>query len=340
MNFKEKIKEFKTAVETSSNIVLIPHHNPDGDAIGASLALKLLLQNIGKKAVVVSPSKYPKFLQWLPDNDNVMIYPYKKKSIIKVIQQVDLIFYIDFNSLKRLESFEKDYIEINTKAKKILIDHHPEPQEIADIYFSDITVSSTSELTFKIIEGANFTKYLNTNISECLFTGIITDTGLLNYNSSNPQTFEVVSKLLAYNIDKQKIIDNIYNNFSANRMRLMGYCLNKKMEVLEKYNSAYIWLTDKELKKYKFQSGDAEGFVNLPLSIEGIFFSAIFIEKEGYIKTSFRSKGDFPANIFAKKYFNGGGHLNAAGGKCFLKLDESINKFKNSLKEFYKNEFK
>jgi len=340
VDYKTKIQELKTYIKKATNIVIIPHHNPDGDAIGASLALKLIFQKTNKKAVVISPSKYPEFLHWLPDNDNVLIYPYKKNTIIKLIEKSDLIFYIDFNSLKRLESFEKDFLSINNNAKKILIDHHPNPQKIADLSFSDTSVSSTSELTYKILEDTELNTYINTNIAECLFTGIITDTGLLNYNSSNPQTFNIVSKLLEFNIDKQKIIDNVYNNFSENRMRLMGYCLNNKMQVLTKYNSAFIYLTIEELTKYKFKSGDAEGFVNLPLSIKNINFSAIFIEKTDYIKTSFRSKGNFPANVFAKKYFNGGGHLNAAGGKCFLNLDETIKKFKNSLIEFYANNFK
>ncbi len=341
MSYNNKIQELKNVVTNSKNIVIIPHHNPDGDAIGAALSLKILFERMKKNSNVVSPSKYPEFLQWLPDNDNVLIYPYKKNTIIKTLENADLIFYVDFNSLKRLEeSFETEFLKINRKAKTVLIDHHPDSQGIADVCFSDTSVSSTSELVYKIIEDANLQNFVNTQIAECLFTGIITDTGLLNYNSSKPQTFEIVSKLLAYNIDKQKIIDNIYNNFSANRMRLMGYCLNEKMEIFEKYNSALIWLNVDELQKYNFKAGDAEGFVNLPLSIKNINFSAIFIEKKDFIKASFRSKGDFPANIFAKKYFNGGGHLNAAGGKCFLSLSESIEKFRNSLIEFYANNFK
>ena len=340
MSYNKKIQEFKNAIINANDIVIIPHHNPDGDAIGAALGLQILLKKMHKKAIVVSPSKYPEFLQWLPDNNNVLIYPYKKNTIIQTVTNADLIFYVDFNSFKRLENFEESFLKINRKAKTILIDHHPEPLGIADICFSDTTVSSTSELVYKIIEDADFTEFVNTNIAECLFTGIITDTGLLNYNSSNPQTFEIVSKLLTYKIDKQNIIDNVYNNFSANRMRLMGYCLNEKMEVLENYNSAVIWLNTDELQKYDFKAGDTEGFVNLPLSIKNIDFSAIFIEKKDFIKTSFRSKGSFPANDFAKKYFNGGGHLNAAGGKCFLSLSESIEKFKKSLIEFYENNFK
>lgn len=339
MNYNNKIKELTQVIEKSNNIVIFPHHNPDGDAIGAALGLNLLLKNMGKNSQVISPSKYPKFLHWLPGNEKVLIYPYKKNTIIKAIENADVIFYVDFNSLKRFESFENIYTKIEKKAKIVLIDHHPNPEKITDINFSDTSVSSTSELIFKVILDSNFISFVDKNIAESLFTGIVTDTGLLNYNSSNSQTFEIVSKLLSYNIDKQKVIDNIYNNFSEKRMRLMGYCLNDKMQVFSKFNSALITLTKEDLIKYEFQSGDTEGFVNMPLSIQNINFSAFFIEKEGYIKASFRSKGNFPANKFAKKYFNGGGHLNAAGGKCLLSLEQTIIKFNESIKEFYKNDF-
>jgi bifunctional oligoribonuclease and PAP phosphatase NrnA len=199
---------------------------------------------------------------------------------------------------------------------------------------SDISVSSASELVTEVIwaidEASNFDK----TMAVCLFTGIMTDTGCFNFNSSQPATFTMVSKLLNYNIDKDTIVRNVYDNFSAWRMRLLGYCLNEKMVVLPEYKTAYIWITIEEMKKYNFSHGDSEGFVNYPLSINGINFSAFFMEKEDRIKISFRSRGGFNVNHFSRKHFNGGGHKNASGGFSFISMDKTLERFNRIIPDY------
>ncbi|HSH50883.1 MAG TPA: bifunctional oligoribonuclease/PAP phosphatase NrnA, partial [Bacteroidales bacterium] len=269
---------------------------------------------------------------WLPGNDKVLVYKRQSGTVLNAMAKADVIFALDFNDASRINDLEK-YL-INAPAKKVLIDHHPEPGNFADIVISDVTYSSTAELVYHVLESLGDGHLIDKTIAKCLYTGIMTDTGSFNYNSSQPYTYYVVSKLIGSGINKDQIYWNIYDNFSADRMRLLGYCLHKKMEVFSEYHSALISITKEELKKFNFAPGDSEGFVNFPLSIKGIRFSAIFIENDKQVKISFRSKGTFPANKFAEKHFNGGGHKNASGGNSNETLEKTLQKFRDLLPQY------
>ncbi len=324
-------KEALEYITNAENIIIVPHNNPDGDAIGSALALKILLKNIGKNAEVIAPSDFPEFIHWLPEANSVITYNKNKEKAVKAIKSADLIFYLDFNAIDRVEKMAIEFKD--HKAKTIVIDHHPDAVKFTDILISETGSSSASELIYEFIEAIGKEDFIDKDISNCILTGIFTDTGTLNYNSSNPQTFNIVSKLLEKGAEKDRIINSVYNNFSANRMRLMGYCLNEKMKVYPEFGAAYISLTIEELKRFNYKPGDIEGFVNLPLSIKGIMFTGIFVQKDGFTKVSFRSKGSYPANSVAKRHYNGGGHLNAAGGKYIGTLEESIAKFVEVIEE-------
>ena len=323
------ISQLSELIKNSKRPLIIIHYNPDGDAIGSALGFYHYLVKKGKEPIVVSPNDYPKFLHWLPGNENVVVYKRNNGTVLNALKEADSIFALDFNDPDRTEGLG-EYIK-EAPGKKVLIDHHPEPGNFADLVISDTHYSSTAELVYHILESLDDSDLVDKTIAECLYTGIMTDTGSFNYNSSNPYTYYVVSKLIGLEIDKDQIYWNIYDNYSVDRMRLLGYCLNQKMEVFPKYHTAFISLTKDELKKFNFTSGDTEGFVNQPLSIKGIRFTAIFIEKESQVKISFRSKGSFPVNKFAEDHFSGGGHRNASGGQSSMSIEETLEKFRKLL---------
>ena len=314
------------------NIVVIPHENPDGDAVGSAIGLAEVLQNQGHKLSVISPNNYPEFIKWFSSEIEILIFDKKKKESKELLKAADILFCVDFNEAGRAGKLEKHIL--NFDRPTILIDHHPNPSDFSDYLISEPQYSSTAELLFDTLAKIDFLKYINKQSAEALYTGIMTDTGSFSHNISNPNTFKVIARLIEFGIDVEKIQSNVYHNFSANRMKLLGYCLNDKMEVFPEYRAAFISITKEELKNFDYQTGDTEGFVNYPLSINNVVFSALFIEKEGFVKASFRSKGGFPANKFSREHFEGGGHLNAAGGESKLKLDETIEKFKQLLKQY------
>lgn len=326
-----KLKTFEDKIKTSKNIVIIPHTNPDGDAIGSALGLYFALQESGKKIKIASPGNYPKFLKWLPGNSKINIFGCNKKASI---ERADLIICVDFNAEQRAGKLEDDILK--SSAYKILIDHHPNPQDFTDLVFSDTSYSSTAELIYDILVKTEFKDNIDKNAAICLYTGILTDTGSFSYNSSNPNTFRVIADLLEKGIDKDVVYNNVYKNFSYDRMKFLGHTLLNRMKFLPEYNTAYIVITAKDRHNYKEKTGDTENFVNYPLSISDCIFSAIIIERENFIKMSFRSKGDFSAGEFAEKYFNGGGHKNASGGESHLSLEETERKFVESLKQYIK----
>ncbi|MBA4410962.1 MAG: bifunctional oligoribonuclease/PAP phosphatase NrnA [Bacteroidota bacterium] len=329
----EIIKRFEQLIKNSSkSIVLVPHTNPDGDAMGSVLGLWRVLQNAGFKVKIVSPTKYPEFYHWMDGHDQVIIYSHHPKQSARAFAESDLLICLDFNQLSRLGDM-KPLVE-SFEGKKILVDHHPYPGNFTDLVISDITFSSTAELIFAVLKSTEFAQYIDRNAATSLFTGIMTDTGSFAFNVSNPNTFEVVAQLTRLGIDQQEIYSKVYDNYSADRMRLMGFCLSNRMNVYPEYHAASMYITREDQKAYHFVTGDNEGFVNMPLSIKGIIFSALFTEKEKYIKVSFRSKGDFAVNELCEKYFNGGGHRNAAGGEYFASLQEAMTQFENILPEF------
>ena len=263
------------------------------------------------------------------DELNIFIKDRKKSKIL--IESADLIVMLDFNQSNRLGEAE-DYV-IASKAKKVVIDHHLDPENFADLIISDPSKCSTSELIHELVCDLNGKKFMNRSYAEALYVGIITDTGNFEHGSYSSRTFRIVADLLDTGIVKENIINLIYNNFSSDRIRLQGFALNRRMVVLPELKTAYIFLSKDDLKEYNHVKGDTEGFVNMPLSIKGINFSALFIEKDKFIKLSFRSKGQFPSNEFASLYFSGGGHMNASGGEYTDTLENTIAYFLKVLKE-------
>lgn len=334
-NISPLIPEIKRAFYNAKNIIVIPHSYPDGDAIGSALGLYLTLKAAGKNAELISPNGFPDFLHCLPHCNEIIVANKTKYDLESLFNKADLLICVDFNMANRMGDLEKFVKKSN--AVKILIDHHPEPEEFCDYIYSNTSASSAAELVFQVIEQTGYNKYINTAIATNIYAGIMTDTGCFSYSSSNPNTFRVASELMKYGVNADTVYDNIYNNFSFERMRLLGLSLNEKMVFLPEYKTAFISLSAKELEDYKFKAGDTEGFVNYPLSIKGVVFSAIFIEKQKNIKISFRSKGNFAVNKFAIEHFNGGGHVNAAGGESYENLDKCVNKFIALLKN-YENE--
>lgn len=330
---EEKLYAIGQLIEAAENIVLLGHKNPDGDAIGSSLGLYHFLQAKGKRVHVIVPNDYPQFLKWMPGSENVLVHANGAKEADGLIMEADLIVSLDFNDLKRIGEVGKT-IEKNKDAKRILIDHHPYPAEGNDVEVSETKVSSTAELVFSLIQFLDKDALKDKDTAACIYTGIMTDTGCFSFNSSRPETFEAVSVLLASGMDKDYVFDRVFNNFSAGRMKLMGYALDKKMVVIPELRTAYISLSTKEMEEYDFKPGDTEGFVNLPLSIEGIVFAVLFTEKNDFTKISFRSKGNFPANRVASEHFNGGGHRNAAGGESKLALGDTIEHFRSVLTKY------
>jgi len=317
---------------TGKKIIVIPHENPDGDAIGSAIGLSEILKNYGHEVKIVSPNDYPEFLKWFSSEVKVIVYGKDKKRAKKAIEGADILFCVDFNEAKRAGNLEKKILRF--EKPKVLIDHHPGPVEFCDFTISEPSYSSTAELIADVTNRLGLKEFIGTSAAEALYTGIMTDTGSFSHNTSNPNTFKVVSELMQLGINTSRIQSNVYHNFSASRMKLLGYCLFEKMEVFPEFRAAVISLTQEELQRFDFQPGDSEGFVNYPLSVSNIVFSALFIEKEGFVKASFRSKGDFPANEFSREHFSGGGHLNAAGGESNLKLTEAVGLFKQLLHQY------
>jgi phosphoesterase RecJ-like protein len=329
----EIIKSFEQLVKNSvKSIVLVPHRNPDGDAMGSVLGLWRVLKNAGFKVKVVSPTKYPEFYHWMDGHEEVIVFSHHPKQSAKAFAESDLLICMDFNQLSRLGDM-KPLVE-SYEGKKILIDHHPYPGNFTDLTISDITYSSTAELIFSVLQSTEMAQYIDRDAATSFFTGIMTDTGSFDFSVSNPNTFEVVAQLTRMGIDQQFIHSKVYDNYSADRMRLMGFCLSNRMVVYPEFHSACMYITLEDQKTFNFKTGDNEGFVNMPLSINGVIFSVLFTEKEKYVKASFRSKGEFAVNEVSEKYFNGGGHRNAAGGELSASLADTIAQFEKILPEF------
>jgi phosphoesterase RecJ-like protein len=318
--------------ETKLKIAIVPHEGPDGDAIGSAIGLGEILSNFGHSVNIVTPNDYPEFLKWFASDINIIKYENDKRKGKAAIDTADTLICVDFNEVSRAGKLEKRVAKFSKT--KILIDHHPYPTNFCDFIISEPEYSSTAELIFDVVHLIGLENQINKNAAEALYTGILTDTGAFNHNTSRPNTFKVVSELMKFGIDTERIQSGVYHNFSINRMKLLGYCLNEKMVVYPEYRAAVITISKEELQRFDFQPGDTEGFVNYPLSIKNIVFSVLFIEKEKSVKASFRSKGDFPTNQFAKTHFNGGGHLNASGGETDLSLNAAAEKITQLLPEY------
>ena len=318
--------------QSPKELLILTHKNPDGDAVGSSLGLMHFLSDLGHNCKVLVPNNFPVFLSWLPGAESIYIFEKDQELGKALLNKADVIFCLDFNSLSRISVIEQ-FIRATT-CRRVLIDHHPQPDNDFDIKISNTGVSSTAELVYHAIEQCGFGDKISSNMATCFYTGIMTDTGNFSHNSSQPETFQAASALLSKGIDKDRIYSGIFHSHSFNRMRLMGYSLNDKLKYFPEFNTAYISLSLRDLESFGFQPGDTEGFVNLPLSIDGVKFSALFIEKEELIKVSLRSKGNFDVNALARKHFKGGGHKNAAGGESRISLDGTLQKFEKLLLEY------
>lgn len=331
---QSKIDHFTKWFDRADNIVIVSHVAPDGDAIGSSLGLWHFLNSQDKNVNVIVPNAFPDFLKWMPGAKDVLLYDKYTEFADKLIAEADVICCLDFNTLKRIEALGKPVAE--AKGRKILIDHHPFPEEFCAITISHPEISSTSELVFRLICRMGYFEDISKECAECIYTGMMTDTGGFTYNSNNRETYFIISELLSKGIDKDEIYRKVYNTYSESRLRLMGYILYSKMRVYKECNAAMISLTKEEQAQFDYVKGDSEGFVNIPLTIKNVCFSGFFREdtEKGMIKISLRSVGDFPCNKVAAEYFNGGGHLNASGGEFTGTMEEAIALFEQALEKY------
>jgi len=316
-------------------IVLTSHKNPDGDAIGSSLAMMHYLAQKGHEVVVVIPNEIPSFISWLSGNESIIVYDNNKvKADVKILE-AELLFALDYNAFHRTGTMQTILEE--SKAIKILIDHHLNPAVEFDFIYSITEASSTSELVYGLIAENNDLHFLNKTIAENIYVGIVTDTGSFSYSCNKPETYEITKNLMLTGIDAELIHRKVYDTFSEERLRLLGYSLTEGLTVLKEYRTAYIVLSKDVLERFKYQAGDTEGIVNYALSIDIVNFAVLFTERDGLIRISFRSKKGFQVNEFAKQHFDGGGHANAAGGNSYVSMNETINNF-NTCLENYKND--
>ncbi len=322
---QEDISQLEHIIAQATNIVLVNHANPDADTVGSALALQNVLLQMDKNVSVVGPNSIPDFMQWMPGQENIVIHDEAGKKVNKLIAEADLLFAMDFNAPHRTANLEKALLE--AQAKKVLIDHHLFPdKDYFDLMFSFPNMSSTSELLFDIFRASSLKQYINQTIATHIFVGLMTDTGSFAYSCNQPETFETAAALIRYGVDVKRTHDLIYNNNSVDRLRALGYSLSEKLKVFPEHHAAYISLSSEEIYRYGDREGLTEGMVNYALSIRGVCFAALLTEKGDKIKISFRSKGDFSVNDFARKFFHGGGHHNAAGGKSHLSLEKTIEK--------------
>jgi len=323
MPMKENALKLKNLLATPKQIVITTHRGPDGDAMGSSLGMLHLLKQFGHNVHVITPNSYADFLHWMPGNEDVIVYEDNIEKAQNITANADLIFLMDFSHISRIADFSNTISD--AKATKVLIDHHQDPDmSIADIIFCDTEACSTAQLVYEVIDAMDLINHLNKAIAECLYVGIMTDTGSFKYSSTTAKTHNIIAELIAAGAENAKIHDLIYDNSSANRMKLLGYCLNEKLLLFPENNSAVISLTAEELEKFEFKKGDTEGIVNYALAIKGIVFAVFIAEKDGMVKLSLRSKGNFKVNEIANKYFSGGGHMNASGGISEVSVNDTI----------------
>lgn len=318
----EKISEL---LDNSNNVVIVTHLSPDGDALGSSLGLYHYLMDIGLEAQVIVPNSFPSFLDWMPATDKILNYEQQKEQADSIIKTADLIFCLDFNTLSRIGQMADAVVK--AKADKIMIDHHPYPDDFCNVTVSHPEISSASELLFRVLCSIGEGLSLSRDTASCIYVGMMTDTGAFTYNSNNPEIYNIISHLISLGINKDEIYDKVFNNYTINRFKMQGYVFSNKLMINEKLKTAVITLSKEEQERFKSQKGDTEGFANMPLCMKNIFLSVFFrqdFDNPNLIKLSLRSKGNFPCNEFSSKFYGGGGHLNAAGGEFYGTMDEAV----------------
>ena len=318
----ERIRE---TLDKAGRIIINTHTNPDGDAIGASLAMYLYLQKRGFNVKVIIPDLYPEFLAWMPKAGEIMLYEKRAEECKKFIGEADLIICVDFNNLKRLNELGDVIRQSDTM--KVLIDHHLYPSDEFRYSISFSKISSTSELIYDFINASGYKDLIDKEMAECLYAGIVTDTGSFSYACNYVKTYQIIAELFRLGIDGEHIHRLVYDTYSENRLRLLGYAVSGGLTVLPEFHAAYIILTREDLERFKYEVGDTEGVVNYALSIKDINLAAMFIERDDHVKVSFRSKGKFSVDRLAREHFNGGGHSNASGANCLMSVTETIDRF-------------
>ncbi len=320
-----EFQELRSILNKKAKVVIVTHKNPDGDAMGSSLGLAGILKKKSCDVAVVAPTEYPAFLNWIKGNEEVLIWGRNNKLIKKFIQEADVLFCLDFNALHRIDEVGELISESN--GKTVMIDHHQQPDDFVDYMMSDTSASSTAEMVYEFIEELGDENLIDGGIGEALYCGIMTDTGSFRFPSTTSKTHAIVGKIIEKGADHSMVHRRIYDSNTLRRLKLLGYCL-MNMEVLDRYKVAIIKISKEDHKNYNIQKGDTEGIVNYGLSMSHIQCSAFFREDGDIVKISFRSKDDYDVNEFARKYFNGGGHINAAGGMSNDSLEITIDKFK------------
>ena len=328
---QNKIDSVKSLILSSKRIVITTHYKPDGDALGSSLGLWAYLKSLNVHADVVLPSEFPNFLKWMHGSNETIDFSKKPQEAAELINQADLLFCLDFNDPTRTEGMSD--LLIKSSAKKIMIDHHLAPKDFCDYTFSFPSIGSTCELIVHFIEALDGISLITMDSAACLYAGIMTDTGSFRFSSVTAETHRVVGILLSTGMRNDFVHEAVYDTSSEDRLRFLGHVLLNNMFVLNDHKAVFFLCTKDDMKRFNHQSGDLEGIVNYGLSIDGIKMAVLFSERDGIIKISFRSKGDYSVKDLAEKHFEGGGHKNAAGGKSNLTLDETIQKFKTILKE-------
>ncbi|TDE42805.1 bifunctional oligoribonuclease/PAP phosphatase NrnA [Flavobacterium rhamnosiphilum] len=324
----QDIQAIQLLLSTPKKIAIIPHRGPDGDAMGSTLGLYHFLLKNNHHPVVVSPNEFPDFLAWMPGSETVKVYEKDKENCTKILEEAELIFTLDFNALHRVGEMEHALAKL--KAPFIMIDHHQKPDDYAAFTYSDTSFGSTCEMIYNFILFLGKKEDIDKTIGTCIYTGILTDSGSFRFPKTTGTTHRIIAELIDLGVENTEIPTLLFDNNSFGRLQLLGRAL-QNMKVLTEHKTAYTTLTQDELNTFDYVKGDTEGIVNYGLSIKGIVFTAIFIEnkEEKIIKISFRSQGDFDVNQFARDYFNGGGHRNAAGGKSEVSMEETIRKFED-----------
>jgi len=330
-NPMEGIEEIKKLLGVPKDIVITSHRNPDGDALGSSLALSLYLQNHGHKVHVIFPSEYPGIFHYLPQVEKSLIHDLQPEEAQEYLKNAEIVFCLDFNSLDRIDKMAH-HIDLK-KVKTILIDHHIDPEPFADYVLSDTSASSTSELIFDFLEMLGVKDQIDLKIGECLYTGIITDTGSFKFATS-AKLFRIVAELKELGVNDKKLQDAIYNSLPEKSVRLLAHCLYKRMELMPEFETGYIYLTKEDYKEFDIQRGDTEGIVNYLLMMKHIKIAALISEQPTIVKLSLRSKGDISVQEIARNHFNGGGHKNASGGSAYASLEAVIRRFRKVIPNY------
>lgn len=323
------IQGVKKLLANPKKIIITSHRNPDGDAIGSSLGLYHYLIQLGHQVSVAFPSEFPTIFEWMPDSEKILIFDIDQIKTRQALESADIVFAMDYNALERIDRMG-EIIRSLRRVPKIMIDHHREPELFADFMLSDITASSTSELVVDFIKMLDDSDKLTKTVGECLYTGIVTDTGSFKFATS-PKLFRTVADLIEIGVDDYKLQDLIHNNLPEKNLRLLGHCLSERMEVLPEFKTGIVWLTKKDYEIFDIQRGDTEGIVNHVLSMKDVRMACFIAEQPTIVKISMRSKGDINVQEICKNHFNGGGHKNASGGYSYATLKATIDKFKNLL---------